>query len=656
MSLKQLQRYISLPNIAPELSDEKLAYVSHEVISGFDMDKASMQEWVDNADQIMKLANLPKEQKHWPWPNASNIKYPLLTMAIIQFGARTLPEFARNGDIVKHRAVGRDLTGAKSRKGRRVAEYLNYKLMDESPIWWNEHDKLLHVVSAIGTAFTKSCYNPLTGQIESKLLNYRDLIVNNAISCLEEAPRISHRVALSENDVVQGIRAGFYTDLDPVILKPEDNYNEIEIELIEQHCWLDLDDDGYKEPYIVLMHIDSNSILRITANYEAQDVILNKKDQVVRINKKHYFTDYHFLPNPDGSFYSNGFGTLLLSLNDAANTILNQLVDAGTLANTQCGFIGKGLRIRKENLKMAPGEWVTAEASGGRKISEEIVPLNYKEPSTVLFQLLGMIINATRELTSTTEVMTGNVETQNTSPNTLAQSIQQGMTVYLAIQRRIFAGLKKELGHIYKLYAKYIDPQDYANVLDLSEPELAEVFAQGFDQVADFDYYSADIVPVADQNSSTELQRALKAQGLMNMAVTAAPLFNMQEVIKEVMIAQGFTEPERFLAPPQQGPDLEAIKVQSELADKAAKTQIEERKLQLEAERVRIERLKAEAGAIKSIADAEAIEAGSQLDQYQARVDNMIKVVDSTSYAKEVESKVAANAARQQQQTSGTSE
>jgi chaperonin GroES len=646
MSLKQIQKFIASPNIAELLSEERLAYVSSEVISGFEADKASMSDWLNNADEIMRLANLPKEQKHWPWPNASNIKYPLLTMAIIQFGARTLPEFARNGDIVKHRTIGRDLTGLKSRKGRRIAEYLNYKLMDESSIWWNEHDKLLHVVSAIGTAFTKSCYNPLTGQIESKLLNYRDIIVNNSISCLEEAPRISHRVALTENDIVQGIRAGFYTDLDPILLRPSDEFAEIEIELIEQHCWLDLDEDGYKEPYIVLMHIDSNSILRITANFDEADVILNSKDQIVRINKKHYFTDYHFLPNPDGSFYSNGFGTLLLSLNDTANTILNQLVDAGTLANTQGGFIGKGLRIRKEKLNIAPGEWVTAEASGGRKISEEVFPLTYKEPSSVLFQLLGMIINATRELTSTTEVMTGNVETQNTSPNTLAQTIQQGMTVYLAIQRRIFAGLKKELGHIYKLYSKYIDPQEYITVLDLSEQEMMEVFANGYGQIADFDLASADVVPVADQNSSTELQRALKAQGLMNMAVAAAPIFNMQEVVKEVLISQGFTEPERFLAPPQQGPNLEEIKLQSEIADRSAKTQVEERKLQLEAERVKTERLKAEATAIKALADAEAVEVGTQLDQYQLQVDNMFRTIEVGDKSREIDSKVAANAAK----------
>jgi len=637
MSLKQLQKFATSDNIADLLDDEQLADVSNKVMNGFQNDKNSAEDWMMKADQIMELANLPLIEKHFPWQGAANIKYPLLTMAIYQFGARTLPEFARDGNIVKPRVLGRDSTGAKLRKGKRACDYLNYKLLDETGYWWDEHDKLLHVVSAIGTAFTKTCFNPLTGMVESKLINYRDIIVNNSASSLEEAARINHRVMRTKNEVVQGIRSGFYSDVELSNMYADDETKGPEIEFIEQHCYLDLDDDGYDEPYIVLIHPDSNQILRISASYGPEDVFLNDKDQVVRINRRKYFTDYHFLPNPDGSFYSNGFGTLLLSLNEAVNTVLNQLVDAGTLANTQTGYIDGKVRIKRGQQQLKPGELIPVEGVSQSGVENSIFMLNFKEPSSTLFQLMGTIINATRELTSTTEVMTGNVETQNTSPNTLAQTIQQGMTVYLAIQRRIFTGLKKELKLIYDAYGLYVDPQDYVTVLDLDQNELMEVFPDGPGQVADFDSKSADVVPVSDMATSTAMQRALKAQALFNMYAAAPHLFNGQEIAREMLISQELSDVDRFIAPPQTGPNIEQIKIQSEIADRAAKTQLEERKLNLEMEKIKNDRLKVHTGAMKTIAETEAIEVGSQLNQYESKVSSIAKAVELSHKERELQ-------------------
>jgi len=647
MSLKQLEKYASSNNIADLLDEDKLAEVSHLVMDGFDRDKSSAEDWLTKADKIMSLVNLPLEEKMFPWPGAANIKYPLLTMAIYQFSSRTLPEFARDGNIVKPRIIGRDPTGLKFKKGGRVCDYLNYKLLDEDSSWWDEHDKLLHVVSAIGTAFTKTCYNPLTGKVESKLINYRDIIVNNSAPSLDEAARISHRVMMSKNAVIQGIRSGFYSDVELSSMMADDETKGPEIEFIEQHCLLDLDGDDYEEPYVVLLHPDSRQILRITASYGPEDVFLNEKDQVASIVRRKYFTDYHFLPNPDGSFYSNGFGTLLLSLNSAVNSILNQLVDAGTLSNTQSGYIDGKVRIKRGEHQLKPGELTPVEGTGNRTLDESIYMLNFKEPSSTLYQLLGLIINATRELTSTTEVMTGNVETQNTSPNTLAQTIQQGMTVYLAIQRRVFSGLKKELKLIFEHYGVYVDPRDYVTVLDLSEQELVEVFPNGFNQVADFDPTVADVVPVSDMNSSTGVQRALKAQSLFNMYAAAPGLFNGQEIAKEMLIAQDLADVERFIAPPPQGPNLQEIEIQSEIADKAAKTRIEEMKLQIDMMKLQLEELKVKTQAGKTIAETKAIDSNVQLSAIQHQVETMSRAIEMEQRDKELQIAAQSNKSAQ---------
>lgn len=628
-STKLLEKYINSLNIAELLDDELLNKVKSEVVNGFELDRMSMETWLADADKIMDLANLPKEEKSWPWRKASNIKYPLMTTAIIQYASRTLPEMAKNGELVKYRAIGRDREGLKSRKGQRLAAYMNYKLVDEDPIWWTEHDKLLHISAAVGTAFVKSYYDPLTQKVKSEVCHYRDVIVNNNIKSIEEAPRISHRVVMPERDLLQGMRMGIYCEHDPKIFHIAESAEDIDVELVEQHTWIDLDDDGYPEPYIVLMHLDSNTILRIVANYNERDVLLGAKGTVARIDKHEYFTDFHFLPNPNGSFFSNGYGTLLLSLNDATNTILNQLVDAGTLANTQGGFLGKGLRIRKDRLPVEPGEWVTADAVGGRKIADEVYPLVYKEPSSVLYSLLGIIIQATKELTSTTEAMTGNVESQNTSPNTLKEIIAQGMTTILAIQRRFYLGLKKELYKVYYLYAQYVDPEEYVRVLDLDQKELAEVFSKGMNTIADFDVNSCDIVPVADLNTSSTTQRALMAQGIINTIQMAPGAVNVQAALMEYYIAMGVSDPERFLAPPSNEPSPDALKIQSDMAHKAAQAKEMEAKILLDAKRIELEEIKVRSEAIKNIAAAEAAEIGTQLNTYKVQADSLLKQADA---------------------------
>ena len=113
--------------------------------------------------------------------------------------------------------------------------------------------------------------------------------------------------------------------------------------IIEQHTYLDLDDDGYKEPYIVTFHKESHKVLRIAARYDDTTIKMDEDGKIKKIDAIQYYTKFGFIPNPDGSFYDIGFGVLLGPINESVNTLINQLVDAGTLNNLQSGFLGKGL-------------------------------------------------------------------------------------------------------------------------------------------------------------------------------------------------------------------------------------------------------------------------------------------------------------------------
>ena len=180
-------------------------------------------------------------------------------------------------------------------------------------------------------------------------------------------------------------------------------------EFLEQHRWEDLDGDGYKEPYIITVHKETKKVVRIVANYFESSIKRNTKGEILDIKPETYFTKYSFIPSPDGGFYDIGFGVLLGPLNESVNTLINQLLDSGHLSTLQSGFIGKGLRIRMGDNRFTPGEWKAVNATGV-DLKQQIVPLPTREPSAVLFQLMGSLITSGKELASVAEIFVGKMQ------------------------------------------------------------------------------------------------------------------------------------------------------------------------------------------------------------------------------------------------------
>ena len=89
---------------------------------------------------------------------------------------------------------------------------------------------------------------------------------------------------------------------------------------------------------------------------------------------------------------------LLMSGNSAINTIINQLLDAGTLSNRQNGFLGRGLKLgRGKSIQLRSGEWKPVDVTGD-DLRKNVFPMPVREPSGTLFQLLGLLIESGKEL------------------------------------------------------------------------------------------------------------------------------------------------------------------------------------------------------------------------------------------------------------------
>lgn len=535
-------------NLTEEFDSSYLLQIGQRVVKGYTIDCESREHWEKTIDEAMEIAQQAMGEKNFPWPKASNIKYPLIATAAIDFASRVYPEILPNERIVKVALQGRDPDGNKFLRAQRVAECMSTQQLS-SPDWTQGVDSLLHILPVVGIVFKKTYYSEIEKRNVSEVCNPKDIVVNYDTKSIETARRVTHRIKLSSNDVVERQRMGLFNpDISIDQLRPSNilDDEDFEIDLLEQHCWYDLDDDGYKEPYVVTVHEETYNVLRVVSRIDSYE---KKNDQIVRIVPDLYFTDFHFIRSFDGGFYSIGFGQLLLPSNKAINTLFNQLIDCGTLAATQGGFIGKGLRIKDGDYRFKPHEWKVVE-SLGVDIGKNIFQLPVREPSSVLFNLLGLLIDLAKDLTKSTEAMNGDLSGSNVSRGTMNQMIEQGSKTFNAIYRRFLDSMSREYKKLYKLNYEHLSDKEYQRILDI----------EGISVKQDFTDDSGDIRPVADATYSSIEQRLSKLSVLQQMGLNpeAVKIYTLQAFQFDENQIKMFMSP-----PPEQPP---AAKDQKDLA------------------------------------------------------------------------------------------
>lgn len=576
---ENLSSLLSDTNIAENLDEDKLKKIGADAAKGYDLDKQSRIDWEKHIDEWTKLAKQAIEPKTFPWPNASNVKYPLLSTASMQFAARAYPSLVpSSGKVVNARPVGKDPKGEKTDIAEAVSTYMSWQLLEEMSGWEEDMDKLLIMLPVVGTMFKKTYWDSLTETNCSHLVLPKNLVVNYWTKNLRDAERISEIIEMSPRKVKERQQSGMWLDISlgsaPAPQGQANMPNTVDettpYTIIEQHTFLDLDDDEYKEPYIVTFHLESHKVLRIVARFDHTTIKLNEKGKISRIEPIQFYTKFGFIPNPDGSFYDIGFGVLLGPINESVNTLINQLVDAGSLNNLQSGFIGKGLRLRMGETRFKPGEWKAVNSTGG-DLKQQIIPMPSKEPSTTLFQLMGSLITSGKELASVAEIFTGKMPGQNTPATTTMATVEQGMKVFTAVYKRIYRSLGEEFKKLARLNSIYLNPQTYVDIAGMEiNPE-------------DFLEESHKIIPGADPSAISQTEKLLKAQGLMELLPTgvldpvkvitrildAQEQPNWQELIKQEIAQSGQMPP-----PP---PDPKVMEIQM-------KSQAEQQKIQLMAQ------------------------------------------------------------------------
>lgn len=607
-----LRSFIGKANIIPLLDREQVQKIGMEVTRGYDIDKASRADWEKQMQVAMDLAMQVAGEKSWPWPKAANVKYPLITTAAIQFSARAYPAIVKGGEVVKGQVIGPDPDGQKLDRADRIGHHMSYQLLEEIQDWDEDEDKLLLQMSIVGCAFRKTYFDTMMGRPCSDLVPVKYVVYNHATP-FNKLRRITHCLNLFKNEVIERQRGDIFDeDLTLGLPDGEDNDEDGHFEFLEQHCWYDLDGDGYKEPYVVTVLKETSEVARIIARFDEEGIFLNGRQEITKIVPVEYFTKFAFMPNPDGGSYDVGLGMLLNPINETINTVLNQLLDAGTLANTGGGFLGAGLKMKGGAARFTPGEFKPVDTSGG-KIADNIYHMQFPGPNAVLFNLLGMLIEAGKDISSVKDILTGDQQVNQTATTTLAL-IEQGQKVFSAIYKRVHRSLKQEFKKLYRLNKLYLQPEDYYRFQDRQE----QIFLE------DYQGDNTDVAPVSDPTLVSDAQELTRAEALMKFV--GDPLINQIELRKKYLKALKEQDIETLLVKEEQKPppNPQMVKIEADIAAQKIELMAMTERLESEKDQIAAKVAEIEASTILKLAQAEAIQLGPQMDLYMAQFQAML--------------------------------
>lgn len=612
------------PNIVPLLSDEELTEISGKVIAEYEIDEQSRAPWLKLNKEAINLAMMVAEEKTYPLKSGSaNVKYPLIATAALQFNARAYPAICPPDRVVKGKTHGKDPEGLKAARADRVSEHMSWQLLEQMPEWEEDTDRLTLITPIVGCAFRKVFHDPSLARNVTRLVTADRLVYNYYARSFNDLPRLTEIMALYPYEIQERINDGRFEEFDYSAQLKDTAVDETgqtaadddegPHTFLEQHRLLDLDGDEYPEPYVVTVHKSSGKICRIKANWTADTAQLrqeaNGEIKVVSLRRQDYYKRYLFLPSPDGGAYGLGFGWLLASTNDSINTVLNQIFDAAHLATVQGGFINASLgpKVRNATFRIEQGEWKILNTNG--PLNQAIMPISYPGPSSVLMTLLEFLINSGKELASVKDVLTG--ETPATAPvGTTQMLIEQGLQVFTSIYKRLYRTLSEEFKLLAKLNEQFVTREAYVEFFD--DPNV--------DPQQDYNAKDMDISPVSDPQSVTKAQKIAKAQAILGLA-KENPVVDPVEATRRFLEAIGEEDIDQLLAKPQApDPEMEALMKRGAIAEVAEK--------EGNAEKANAGAVAQLASAIKSLADAEGVEAGSQMGFY-AQVLQMLQAEHS---------------------------
>lgn len=511
-------------NLAETMDDDDRREISSQVIEDYDSDLQSRAEWAKAYVKGMELLGLKIESRSQPWPGASGVFHPVLMESVIRFQAQAMGELFPASGPTRTKVLGED-DRERNEQAERVEREMNYQTTENMVEYREEMEQMLFHLPLAGSAFKKVFYDPVDERPVSMFVPAEDLVVSYGATSLIKAERFTHTMKKTKDELEELMEVGFYRSVDIPDAAQEQNdiqemYDELSGEepsytddtrhtILECHCLLKMDDDDIARPYIATVDKTSTELLALRKNWREDD---EKRRKVM------HFVHYKYLPGL--GFYGIGLIHLLGGLTKTATSVLRQLIDAGTLANLPAGFKTRGFRVKGDNTPFRPGEFRDVDVPSGA-IRDNLEFLPYKEPSSVLYNLLGSVIEEARRIGAVAE--TELTEMSKEMPvGTAFAILERQMKVMTGVQARMHAALKNELKLIHNIIGRSMGSEyvwDYDHKYNRKEDFSERI----------------DVIPVSDPNASTTAQKVVSYQAAIDLAQSAPNLYNMGKLHRQML-------------------------------------------------------------------------------------------------------------------------
>lgn len=540
-------------NLAEDMDEGVLTELAGDLLGEFDEDISSRKDWIQTYVDGLELLGMKVEDRTEPWPGACGVHHPLLAEAVVKFQAETMSETFPAQGPVRTQIIGKETTEKKDAAAR-VQEDMNYQLTDVMVEYRPEHERMLWGLGLAGNAFKKVYYDPSLGRQVAMYVAAEDVVVPYGASSLEVAERVTHVMRKTPNELKKLQASGFYRDVD--LPEPVNSMDEVEqkiseqlgfraetddrYKLLEMHVDLVIEDDDYRDkaendleialPYVITIDKETETVLSIRRNWNPDD----KKKL-----KRNHFVHYSYVPG--FGFYAFGLIHLIGAFAKSGTSLIRQLVDAGTLSNLPGGFKTKGLRVKGDDTPISPAEWRDVDVASGT-MRDNIMPLPYKEPSQVLYSLLGTIVDEGRRFAGMADMKVSDMSAQAPVGTTLA-ILERTLKMMSAVQARVHYAMKRE----FQLLKGII--RDYTPVAYSFEPE------EGSRRAKKSDYDNVDVIPVSDPNAATMAQKIVQYQAVIQLAQGAPQIYDLPYLHRQMLEVLGIKNAQK-LVPLKDGDDM----------------------------------------------------------------------------------------------------
>ena len=532
-------------NLAEYMSQGELADIAGDLLADFEEDISARKDWIQTYVDGLELLGMKIEERTDPWEGACGVYHPLLSEALVKFQAETIMETFPAAGPVKTQIIGKE-TVEKKDAATRVQDDMNYELTDVMQEFRPEHERMIWGLGLSGNAFKKVYFDPALNRQVSMFVPAEDIVVPYGASSLEQAPRVTHVMRKTQNELKRLQYEGFYRNVE--LDEPTGALDEVEkkiaekmgfratsddrFKLLEIHVNLDLpgfedvDKDGEPTgialPYVVTMEKGTQEVLSIRRNWRPEDETKQKRQ---------HFVHYGYVPG--FGFYCFGLIHLVGAFAKSGTSLIRQLVDAGTLSNLPGGFKTRGLRVKGDDTPIAPGEFRDVDVPSGA-IKDNLMTLPYKEPSQVLYSLLGTIVEEGRRFASAADMKVADMSANAPVGTTLA-ILERTLKVMSAVQARIHYSMKQELRLLKDIIRDYT-PESYEY-----EP------VDGRPRAKKSDYSLVTVIPVSDPNAATMAQKIVQYQAVLQLAQGAPQIYNMPQLHRQMLDVLGIRNAQKLI-------------------------------------------------------------------------------------------------------------